>query len=122
MGAVTTTEVVDVGEKRTQRGHRVLPAVERARLIAAYQASGMTMAAFARRESIKYATLAGWIFRATRSSPAPRPIEFAQVQLPGPSVVGASRAAALEVRLPDGILVRGGRVADLAALIRALRS
>ena len=120
MGAVTTTEVVDVGEKRTRRGHRVLPTAERARLIAAYQASGMTMAAFARRESIKYATFAGWIFKATR--PAPRPIEFALVQLPGPSAVGAARAAALEVRLPDGTLVRGGRVADLAALIRALRS
>jgi hypothetical protein len=29
---------------------------------------------------------------------------------------------ALEVRLPDGTVLRGGRVADLVSLVRALRS
>jgi hypothetical protein len=54
-------------------------------LIAAYQASGLTMAAFARRDSINYATLAGWMSKVERAPvPARKPIAFAQVQLPGP--------------------------------------
>ena len=122
MGAVTTTEIVDVGGKRTQRGHCVLPGAERARLIAAYHASGMTMAAFARHESIKYSTFAGWVAKAARRSVGARPIEFARVQVPEmPPRAGAS-ADTLEVRLPDGTMLRGGGVADLATLIRALRS
>lgn len=120
MGAITT-EVVDTGEKRDKRGHRVLPPAERGRLIAAYQGSGLTMAEFARRESLNYNTLAGWITKAGRPAAATGPIKFAQVQLP--VAAGASRSGGeLEVRLPDGTMLRGGRVAELAALIRALRS
>ncbi|HEY0568095.1 MAG TPA: hypothetical protein VGD13_08210 [Xanthobacteraceae bacterium] len=46
---------------------------------------------------------------------APPPVRFAEVTL------GASVARGLEVRLPDGTTLRGDRVADLAALARALR-
>jgi len=123
MGTVTAAEVVDTGEKRNKRGHRILPGAERARLIAAYRASGQTMAAFARRESIKYATLAGWMSKVERSSPAPRrPIAFAQVQLPESAAARARSEETLEVRLPDGTVLRGRRAVDLAALIRALRA
>jgi transposase-like protein len=122
MGAVTTTEIVDVGGKRTQRGHCVLPVAERLRLIAAYHASGMTMAAFARRESIKYATFAGWVSKAARRTVGSSRIEFARVQVPEAAARGGASTDTLEVRLPDGTMLRGGGVADLAALIRALRS
>ena len=117
MGAITA-ELVDTGEKRDKRGHRVLPAAERARLIAAYQGSGLTMAEFARRETLNYNTFAGWIAKAGRASAPARPIKFAEVQLPA----AALRTSEVEVRLPDGTMLRGGRVAELAALIRALRS
>ena len=120
MGAVTEAEVVDVGEKRDKRGHRIVPAAERARLVAAYQASGLTMAAFARREGMNYA--AGWIYKVARPSPSVKPIAFAQVRLPAPPATSTDSEDKLEVQLPDGTLLRGRSAAELAALIRALRS
>ena len=119
MGA-TTAEIVDTGEKRDARGRRVTPTERRLQMVAAYRASGMTMAAFARRERINYATFAGWVSKATAQSGAKAPIKFAQVTLPL-----ATQAAAvdpLEVRLADGTVLRGSRVSDLVALVRALRA
>jgi hypothetical protein len=43
-------------------------------------------------------------------------VKFAEVALPPPL------APALEVRLPDGTLLRGGNAVELAKLVRALRS
>ena len=119
MGAITA-EVVDTGEKRDTRGRRVTPADRRLQMVAAYRASGATMAAFARRERINYATFAGWVAKATTQSVAKSPIRFAQVALP----LSAAAAAVdpLEVRLTDGTVLRGSRVSDLAALVRALRA
>lgn len=122
MGAVTEADVVDVGDKRNRRGHRIVPVAERTRLVAAYQASGLTMAAFARREGINYATLAGWIYKVARPSPSVKPIAFAQVRLPAPPATSTDSEDKLEVQLPDGTLLRGRSAAELAALIRALRS
>lgn len=122
MGAVTVAEVVETAERRNQLGQRMLPRAERTRLIAAFDVSGLTMAAFARRESINYSTLAGWMSRAGRTPGAARkPIAFAQVQLPGP-VASPRSEETLEVRLPDGTVLLGRRVTELAALIRALRA
>ena len=118
MGAITA-EVVDTGEKRDTRGRRVTPAERRLQIVAAYRASGLTMAAFARRERINYATFAGWVAKATAQGGAKAPIKFAQVMLP----LGASAATVdpLEVRLVDGTVLRGSRVSDLVALVQALR-
>ena len=81
----------------------------------------MTMAGFARREGIKYGTFTAWMYKAGAVPTAGRKpaIEFAQVQLPGPATKSEGM---LEVRLPDGTVLRGERAADLAALIRALRT
>lgn len=120
MGAITT-EIVDTGEKRDTRGRRVTPKERRSQMVQAYRASGTTMAAFARRERINYATFAGWVAKAQRTTVVKRPIEFAEVRMP----LAAPAAAAsdqLEVRLPDGTVLRGARVADVVALVRALRS
>lgn len=78
------------------------------------------MAAFARREGIHYATFAGWVLKAQRAT-AKSPIKFAEVRLPLSSATQALTAEQMEVRLPDGSVVRGGRVADVVALVRALR-
>jgi len=78
------------------------------------------MAAFARREQINYTTFAGWVAKAGKGAPALDGIKFAEVRLPTNAL--ASAGAPLEVRWPDGTLFRGGRVADLVALVRALRS
>jgi transposase-like protein len=90
-------------------------------LIEAYRGSGMSMAALARREQINYTTLAGWLHR-SGSIAASSPIRFAEVKVPTMAAPSAKSANELEVRLADGTVLRGGRVADLIALVRALRS
>ena len=60
----TITEWVDTGEKRDERGRRMVPAKERALLIEAYGKSGLTQRAFAKREGIKYFTFIDWLQQA----------------------------------------------------------
>jgi len=110
-------ELLDTGEKRDRRGRRISPAERRAEAVQAWRASGSTMAAFARREGLAYSTFAGWVLKAARKRPMVKRPRFAEVQL------GAMPAtpAPLEVRLPDGTLVRGANAAELAALVKALR-
>ena len=115
-----TTEVVDTGEKRDRRGRRMTPADRRAQVVEAYRASGLTMAAFARRERINYATFAGWVAKAQRSMLAKPSIKFAEMTFPFAST--AAPVDQLEVRLPDGTMLRGNRVVDVVALVRALRT
>lgn len=119
MGAITT-EVVETGEKRDTRGRRVASEERRAKMVLAYQGTGLTMAEFARREGIKYATFAGWVAKASRLSAAKGPIKFTEVRLPLSAAAPAS--GPLEVRLPDGTVIRGERVIEVAALVQALRS
>jgi len=45
-------------------------------------------------------------------------VQFAQVRLP----TAPAQPTPLEVRLPDGTIVRGNQAKDLAQLVRALRS
>ena len=121
MGAITA-ELVETGDKRDTRGRRVTTAERRAHLVHAYQASGLTMAAFARREGIKYATFAHWVIKAQKTAPAKPRIKFAELQLPFPPSVTGTTSDHLEVRLPDGTVLRGTRVPDVVALVRALRA
>jgi len=112
------TEVVDGGEKRDGRGRRITPPEQRAALLRAFRTSGLTAAAFARREGLKYQTFAGWVSRGSRESTPTAAVRFAQVSLPA---AGTASGAALEVQLADGTLVRGGEAHAVAALVRALR-
>jgi transposase-like protein len=113
----TQTELVETGDKRDGRGRRLTTAERRSGLVAAYRQSGMTMAAFARREGLRYSTFAGWVLKGgRRRAPA---VRFAQVRLPA---LPSNAPAGLEVRLLDGTLVRGGAAAEVAALVRALRA
>jgi len=96
-------------------------AAERRReLLAAFRASGLTRRAFARQEGIRYTTFCAWVQWEERADRRPAlaakaAVRFAEVALP------ASVAQVLEVRLPDGTTLRGERVGELAALVRALR-
>jgi transposase-like protein len=128
----TETELIETGEKHDVLGRRHTPAERRAELLAAYRASGLTQSAFAQREGIRYSTFCTWAQaerqrgelppaqagrkdRRRMGSPA---VRFAEVQLPAmPAPVPG-----LEVRLPDGTLLRGGSAVELAALVRALRA
>lgn len=79
------------------------------------------MAAFARREGLKYSTFAGWVIKcAARDHSRVAPVRFAEVRLPlAPASVSTP---SLEVRLVDGTVARGSNAGELAALVRALRS
>jgi hypothetical protein len=121
MGTIIA-EVVDNEEKRDGRGHRLTAAGRRAQLVGAYRASGLTMAAFARREKIKYPTFANWVLKAAKHAVNRSAIDFAEVRLPLMSPTSDSMAGRLEVRLPDGTVMRGVQVEELAALVRALKS
>ena len=113
-----TTELIDTGERRDTLGRVVMPKERRLELVSAWQTSGLTQAAFAKREGVRYSTFAHWVQQATKKAPVVRPrrVKFAEVALP------RALAPALEVRLPDGTLLRGGNAADLAKLVQALRS
>ena len=91
-------------------------------MLEAYRRSGLTIAEMARRERVKYSTFAGWVWRSehpdgVREHTVRRPsqVKFTEVKLP------VGMAAPLEVRLPDGMVLRGCDAAGLAALVRALR-
>jgi transposase-like protein len=87
-------------------------------LVREYHASGLTQAEFARREGVKYPTFAHWVQRARKEEVPGKPVvQFAQVQLP----TAPALPTPLEVRLPDGTIVRGNQAKDLAQLVRALR-
>ncbi len=132
MTTITTTELIETGEKRDVLGRRHTPAERRSELLAAYRASGLTQSAFARREGLRYSTFCTWVQAERRSGglpPAPAgrkrrrrvgapAVRFAEVRLPAV----AALVPGLEVRLPDGTLLRGGSTVELAALVRALRA
>ena len=121
--AILSAEIIDTGDKRDELGRRIVPRERRAELVRAYQASGLTQAAFARREGVRYSTFAHWVQVALKmSATIKRPVQFAEVRLPLPRAAEESRAAGLEVRLPDGTMLRGGSAAELVKLVRALRT
>ncbi|MBA4138217.1 MAG: hypothetical protein C0518_12950 [Opitutus sp.] len=115
-----------------------MAAAQRADYVRAYRESGLNQAAFAKREGLAYSTFCHWVQKAAKGHlriTAPTPttsasrngaVQFAQVQLPSAlsssSAASALDAASVELRLPDGVVVRGADVQKLAALVRALRS
>ena len=114
-----STEVVDNGPKRDSRGRRVSDQARRAALLAAYDRSGLTQKAFAQREGVNVHTFVSWLQhrrRALAPTAEQAPMQF--TELPWSGV----RAARLEVVLPDGAMVRGAVPAEVAALVRLLRS
>jgi hypothetical protein len=112
MGAYQT-EVV-LSEKRDSRGRAIADRQRREEVLGEYDRSGMTQQAFAKREGIKYHTLVSWLAWRRRMGVAGGG-KFAEVRL-GP----VSRPVALEVVLPNGLVVRGEEPTRMAELVRAL--
>ena len=86
----------------------------------AYQTSGLTPAAFAKREGLGYSTFAHWVQQALKKAGQKSAVQFAELQMPRSAP--PRDPAAREVRLPDGTLLRGGPASELAKLGRALRA
>jgi transposase-like protein len=117
MGTTVAAELVETGEKHDRRGRRITPAGRREEMVRAYRASGLTQAAFARREGIKYQTFTIWVQASGRRARSPA-VRFAEVRLP----LAVAKPVMLEVQLPCGAIARGANAAELAQLVRAMRS
>jgi transposase-like protein len=105
--------------------HRSLPsrrrprttAAQRTELLAAFAASGLSAAAFARRQDLHYTTFCGWRHAQAKTRPAPG---FVQVELP-PSAPPTE----LIVELGAGVRLRLTSAAQLelaAGLLHHLRA
>jgi lambda repressor-like predicted transcriptional regulator len=112
-----SAELVDASEKRDVSGRKLAGEARRSALLAAYDRSGLTQRAFSVREGVSYHTLVTWLVRRRRERPAAQEkaavVRFAQVRLP--RVRGA-----LEMVLPNGIVIRGADADQVAALVKAL--
>lgn len=127
-----TVELAPGGQTRDARGRRLTPLDEREALVNAYRASGMTAAAFARREGLIYQTFAGWVQRSRRAGsrqPPPESVKTPRAQAGGVSFARVRLPAAawgapsgVEVVLADGTLVRGSEAAAVAEVASVLRT
>src|SRR5512136_605048 len=82
------------GSLRSRR--RRTPSSRRAQLLAAFDRSGLSAAAFARQHDIGYTTFCGWRHRRTKAKASPG---FIEVELPG-------RRAAVELLIEVGAHTR----------------
>ena len=88
---------------------------EREALIAAYERSGLTQRAFAQREGIGFYRFVAWLKRHRERRPK---TNFAEVNV---ARVNRTTPSPMEVALPNGIVVRGGEVEQIAGLVERLR-
>ncbi len=109
------TELIE--KKRDERGRRITPRSEREALVREYEQSGLTQKAFAQREGIKFPTFVSWLQELRRREARPK-VNFAELTAPVKTI---APAAALEVQLPDGTILRGGNAEELVRLLRLLR-
>lgn len=109
---------MDEARKRDMRGRSIATSERRAELLAAFDTSGLTQRAFARREGVNFHTFVAWMQRRRAAGPSTPALRFQEVCL----APGTPRAAALEVALPGGLIVRGSSAAAVAELVRALRA
>ena len=103
--------------KQTKRSSRDRASARRWKLLAAFDRSGLSASAFARRHSLNYTTFCGWRKRRDRSGPVTR---FVQVNLSAPA-----RPVELQIELGSNIRLRIGSTdqVELAArLVQALNT
>ncbi len=112
-----TTELVESGEKTDAQGRKLIRARERKAMIEAYEQSGLTQKAFAQREGVKYSTFTAWLLRYRQQATEPTKSTFAEVRVPT-----TQPRWALEIALPNGIVIRGHEVQSVTALVGALRA
>jgi transposase-like protein len=82
----------------SRRRRQRTPSNRRAQLVAAFDRSGLSAAAFARQHDIGYTTFCGWRHRQTKAKAKASP-GFIEVELPGP-------AAAVELLIEVGAHTR----------------
>lgn len=113
-----TAEVITAEKKRDKRGHRLYDEERKRRIVEGYEHSGLTQKAYAKKEGIRYSTLAWWLQKRRHAQALTKPVlRFAEVSAPA-----LSSGCTLEVVLADGTLLRGSRADELAGLVHLLRS
>ncbi len=111
--------------KADQRGRLRFAPEQRATLLAAYDASGLSGPKFAQLHGLNYQTFAGWLQRRKRG-PVPKPSRSAPgaiTFIEADTAAAGGGSAALEVHLAGGAKLLVGNRAQLAlaaALIREL--
>jgi hypothetical protein len=89
----------------------------RAQLLAAFDRSGLSAAAFARQHHLTYSTFCGWRHRRAKTKPSP---QFVQVELP---TAPAPAELVVELNAQARLRLTGASQLDLAArLIYALNA
>ena len=85
----TKTEVVDDGRRSNRLGRMRTPRRRREELLAEYERSGLSQAAFARRAGVRYPTFAHWVQKRRRvdgigaeTPAAPSSARFVELRLP----------------------------------------
>lgn len=115
MDEPATVELIQDESRRDTHGRRLDTPQERARLLAAYDHSGLTQRAFARREGINYNTLVWWLKQRRDKQRQGSTPTFEEFRLSTPE------NSPLEAQLPDGTCIRGNNPEALAQLLKALR-
>ena len=89
-------------------------AAKRSQLLAAFDRSGLSAAAFARQHELNYTTFCGWRQRQAKAEPSPG---FVQVELPPPvpAELVVELGASARMRITDA-----GQIALGARLLQAL--
>lgn len=100
--------------KTSTRSHRIkrTTTAERAQLLATFDRSGLSAAAFARKHQIHYTTFCGWRARRSKAKPAPA---FVQVEL-----ATASAPAGLVVELGGNARIRIESASQIALAVQLL--
>jgi transposase-like protein len=98
-------EVVDDGRRTDRQGRVHTPRSRREELLAEYDRSGMSQAAFARRAGVRYPTFAHWVQERRRGSGA------AEAEPPAASPTRSARF--VELRLPGGPMAASSAAAEL---------
>lgn len=120
MESIEAEVCVEAG-KSDRQGRRIRGADEWSLILKRYDQSGLTQAAFCAREGLRYGTLVAWLGRRRKNGGAlmdsgPEP-KFHELSLSRPA---EPLSASLEVRLPEGTVLRGSQASELAELIRLL--
>jgi hypothetical protein len=94
--------------------HKRTDAPRRAQFLAAFDRSGLSAAAFARRQGLNYTTFCGWRQRQAKAKPSP---DFVRVEAPTPAA-----AAQLVIELGAGARIQINSADQIELAARLLQS
>ena len=114
---VVRTGAVKISNGSSRRGWRRTSATRRTQLLAAFDRSGLSAAAFARQHGIHYTTFCNWRQRRATVKPSPAfvPVELASVPVPAELVIELSAHARMR-------LTSAGQIELAARLLQALNA